>query len=69
MKHKQKISKKNIEQAKRQLGIFDRKSIEERGRQNRPVVFEDKRAKSRKEACKTQNVKKYINQNFDDDPR
>jgi len=45
---------------KQQLGISNVKSIEERGRQIRPVVFDDKRAKARKNACDKQVVKKII---------
>ena len=56
------MTKKQREEKKmkQQLGISDRKSYEQRGIQMRPAVFEDKRAKSRKEACKKQNVKKIL---------
>ena len=49
-----KVTKKEKEKMKIQMGI------EERGRQRRPAVFTDRRAESRKNACRKQNVKKEI---------
>ncbi len=54
---KKKNEEKHIQQ---QLGINNRKTIEERGRQLRPTIFTDRRAKSRSEVCDKRNVDKEI---------
>ena len=55
------MKKNDLKKMQAQLGITDRKTVEERGRQRRPAVFVDRRAKARKNACDKQVVKKFLN--------
>ena len=55
-----KISEKEKKKIKQQLHISDRKTIEERGKQNRSCIFEDKKKKERNNMCNSNVVKRII---------
>lgn len=47
-----KLSKKEQEKIAIQMGVTSRKSLEERGRFPRPVIFKDRKKEARKYACR-----------------